>query len=92
MYSYELDYEIFLPASDKSTYSNGKSEVKNLNSGGRLWQKIDKIDGQRIFVDGVNTKLNCYFIPASELDKFTNGQSFSYYKDYSGESDLDITR
>lgn len=81
----ELDYAITLPSTDRATfndyYING---VQTLNAGAKLWHPFTIEKGVRYFIDGNNTGLDCYVIPASELDNFKNNLSFKYYTDYSG--------
>ena len=83
----ELDLAVSLPASNKTTYYDNyfqHSEIVGKN-GGKLWQPFTIQSRFRYFLDGCNSGLKGYIIKASEIDKFKNGQTFSYYTDYSSD-------
>jgi hypothetical protein len=52
-------------------------------NGGLLWQGFSIQQNIRYFVDGANSGVESYIIPASEITKFRNRQAFTYYVDYS---------
>ena len=56
-------------------------------NGGKLWQGFTIASGYRYFLDGCNSGLDTYVIPATELSNFTAGRGFSYFTDYSGQQD-----
>lgn len=88
-YRLELDHDITLPPETNRTYTfvdhyiQG-TEFVNAN-GGKLWHGFTVQQGFRYFIDGCNTGLSTFIIPASELSAFQAGQTFNYYTAYSGE-------
>ena len=86
--SFELDYAVSLPTSDrcelKDYYATGALLV-NAN-GGKVWQPFTIQSGFRYFLDGVNSgDLQTWIIPASQIDNFKSNQSFQQYSDYEGD-------
>jgi hypothetical protein len=55
--------------------------------GGRMWQQLTIAPGVRYFIDGCNSGVDTFVIPAAEIDNFTGGRQFRYYTDYSGQND-----
>jgi hypothetical protein len=81
--SIELDYTISLPSYDNcSFYDYYLDGVYNLSAGGKLWQLITIQNLFRYFIDGINSGVDVFFIPPTELSNFQNNQSFQYYIDY----------
>lgn len=87
-YRLELDYDIKVPADASHTYTFVDHYIQGTKSvganGGKLWHGFTIQSGFRYFIDGCNTGLSTYVIPASELAAFQSGGSFSYYAAYSG--------
>lgn len=81
----ELDYDISFPASDTCTYY-GKSIdfVKNVNAYTYWYESFTIQSGYRYVIDGCNTGLKVWIIPANQLSNFANGYYFDYYPSYSG--------
>ena len=55
-------------------------------NGGRAWVGFTLESGFLHSVDGVNSGLETYLIPASELTNFRSGGVFQYYESFSGTS------
>lgn len=87
-YRLELDLDINLPASGGKTYTFVDHYIQGTEyvsaNGGQLWQGFTVQTGFRYLLDGCNTGLTTYIIPASELAAFKSGGTFNYYTDYSG--------
>lgn len=87
-YRLELDYDISVPADASNTYSFVDNYIQGTNyvaaNDGKLWHGFTIQAGFRYFVDGCNTGLSTYVIPASELTAFKAGGTFKYYTAYSG--------
>lgn len=87
-YRIELDRDIILNPSSQFIYTyvdNYISGSQNVSrSGGRLEHGFTIQNGFRYYLDGCNTGLETYIIPASQLSNFRNNSSFEYYTDYSG--------
>ncbi|RYD31183.1 MAG: hypothetical protein EOP85_23025 [Verrucomicrobiaceae bacterium] len=86
-YRLELDYDIILPPDATQTYSFVDHYIQGTEhvaaNGGRLWHGFTIQSGFRYLVDGCNTGLSTYVIPASELSAFRSGGEFQYYTAYS---------
>ena len=81
--SYELDYTISLPASDRCRYNDTYiSNYQFYAAGTKMWHPFTIQTGFRYFIDGCNTGMNVFFIAANQFDKFKNGQSFTHYADF----------
>jgi hypothetical protein len=87
-YRLELDYDIALPAESGRTFSYVDNYIQGTEyvaaNGGQLWHGFTIQSGFRYFVDGCNTGLSTYVIPASELSTFRARGPFNYYTSYSG--------
>lgn len=87
-YRLELDYDIQVPADTAHTYTFLDHYIQGTQyvgaNGGKLWHGFTIQSGFRYFVDGCNTGLSTYVIPASELAAFKSGGTFNYYTAYSG--------
>ncbi|RYD33020.1 MAG: hypothetical protein EOP87_11785 [Verrucomicrobiaceae bacterium] len=86
-YRLELDLDIALPAESGLTYTFVDHYLQGTEyvgaNGGKLWHGFTIQSGFRYFVDGCNTGLSTYVIPASELSAFKSGGTFNYYTAYS---------
>ncbi len=84
--SYELEF--WTPeisgAEYYDTYFNG---VESLSAGSRHWHSFTVQSGFAYVVEGLNTGIDSYLIPESELSDFKAGRSFSYFEDYSSTND-----
>ena len=85
-YSIELDdYSDYPPQSGATFAGSVASETLTVGkNGGRAWVGFSLQSGFLHTVDGVNSGLETYLIPASQLSNFRSGASFQYYEDYSG--------
>lgn len=84
----ELDYRLSLPAADKCSYFDAPiTGVKNISNNSYWTHQFTIEAGYRYFLDGCNSGLSTYIIPASEYNNFVNNQAFQYYTDYSNSSD-----
>lgn len=90
-YRLELDYDIKLPADSTYTYQFVDNYIQGTQTvgarGGKLWHPFTVQSGYRYLIDGCNTGLGTYVIPASQLSAFRNNSTFNYYIAYSSESD-----
>lgn len=86
-YRLELDLDIAPPADAGRTYTFVDHYMEGTEyvgaNGGRLWHGFTIQSGLRYFLDGCNTGLSTYIIPASELSAFKSGGTFNYYTAYS---------
>src|SRR5262245_19958474 len=80
---FELDLVPSFPDGQFEDIYFGHSDYVSKN-GGRLWQPFTITEGFRYWLDGANTGVDTYVIPADQLDGFRSGGSFHYYTDYSG--------
>lgn len=78
----------FTNAGTGSTVINGTDYVSK--NGGRYWHPFTITSGYYYYMDGANSGLNTYIIPASALSNFQNGSTFSHYPDYAGTGNLDM--
>ena len=87
-YRLELDYDIKVPADANYTYKFIDNYLQGTRTvgawGGKLWHGFTVQSGYRYFLDGCNTGLSTYVIPAHQLDAFRNNSTFTYYTSYSG--------
>jgi hypothetical protein len=82
-FSFELDYDISLPASDKVVFEDiYLNETQLLKAGTRLWQPFTIQNGFRYFLDGCNVNCEVNIIPTDQLSRFQNGSTYQYYSDY----------
>ena len=82
-WSFELDYALSFPSSDKVSYfANIVSRASAMANGGKVWDGFTIEKGYRYFIDGCNVHEQVYIIPPSEIDNFKNGNTFQYYTDY----------
>ncbi len=88
-YRLELDLDITVPADSLNTYSFVDHYIQGTEhvgaNGGKLWHGFTIQSGIRYFLDGCNTGLSTYVIPASQLTAFKSGGTFSYYTAYSAD-------
>jgi hypothetical protein len=90
-YDLELDKRQTAPADSQyyyrfNAYYLNHSAYVGAN-GGYLTQGFTIQPGFRYFLDGGNSGLDTYIIPASQLGNFRSGGTFNYYTDYSGVGD-----
>lgn len=87
-YRMELDHDITVPPDATRTYTFIDNYIQGTEyvnaNGGKLWHGFTIQSGVRYFLDGCNTGLSTYVIPASELAAFQSGGTFNYYTAYSG--------
>jgi len=85
-YGLELDYAMNIPGlSYIDTYLSQASTVGA--NGGKVWQPFTIQCGFRYLMDGGNSGLKTYIIPADQLAGFQNNQGFKFYTDYSSDYD-----
>jgi len=85
-YDLELDYAMSIPGlSHVDTYLSGATTVGA--NGGKLWQPFTVQCGVRYLMDGGNSGLKTYIIPADQLASFQANQGFKYFTDYSSDYD-----
>ncbi len=83
--SLELDRDIQLPASDRSTFFDFPIQGANtLSTNQRMWHAFTISSGYRYFIDGCNVNMNFYVIPANQLAAFQSGSTFQHYSTYAG--------
>jgi hypothetical protein len=81
--SYELDYTMTLPASDRCRYYDIYiNDYDFYTSGSRMWHPFTIQSGYRYFIEGCNTGMNVFFIPGDQIDNFRNRQEFKHYPDF----------
>jgi hypothetical protein len=77
----ELDYQLTLPGyQQQGTF--GKAE--NVPDGSTYWLTFTIQSGRRYFIDGVNSGLEVWTVPAADHQNFLNDQAFNYYPAFSG--------
>ena len=83
-----LQYELDLPSNIQGWTRNDYyiADSGTLAVGARRWQPFTVQAGIRYLIDGDNSGLNSYVIPASELSNFQAGATFQYYPPYSSDS------
>jgi hypothetical protein len=90
---FEIDTRDGLNPSDG--YGYGGSFILNaadhLDAGRKIAYPFTITAGPRYFLIGCNTGgLDTFVIQATQKDAFLNGSQFTYYKDYSGQTEPDI--
>lgn len=80
---YELDLDIVVPGSRFAGFGPNEARFVGAN-GGRLWHPFTVQSGRRYFLDGANSGLESYVIPASQLANFRSGATFLHYTSYGG--------
>lgn len=83
--SYEL--ELWPPKDDATYVDTYFSKATSVSANGKLWQGFTIQAGYTYVMEGCNTGLDFFLIPASSLNAFTSNGTFSHYPDYSAESD-----
>lgn len=65
----------------EASFSGPSGAEKVGKNGGKLWHGFTWVSGSanKAYVDGVNSGVTYWVIPASDLNAFKNGGSFSYY-------------
>ena len=90
-YSVELDYALSLASDSNGSYSFGRWGISGSQyveeNGGVLYHGFSIAAGERTFLDGCNSGLDTYVIPANQLSNVLNGNTFNYFSAYSGEGD-----
>jgi len=85
-YSVELDKRSssYQDTSGRYTYAAALMNTSRaVPIGGKLWQQFTIKTGFRYFLDGCNSGVRSYVIPASEIESFKSGSSFEYFTAYS---------
>ncbi|HEX2724070.1 MAG TPA: hypothetical protein VHM24_14225 [Gemmatimonadaceae bacterium] len=84
---YELDKAIRLDPDQGYSFSFSSFDLQRtyqLTAGQRSTQPFTVLAGYRYFIDGCNSGLDFFIMPAVEGPKFLNGQSFQTYTPYTG--------
>src|SRR5690606_22473104 len=84
---YTVEFDKVARFNNGGTRSNVFNEAEKLDDGARLWQSFTIQSGYYYHMDGSNSGLDTFIIPASELSNFRYGSSFSHYSAYSGIGD-----
>lgn len=84
--SYELEYAP-VEVSGAQYVDTYFTNVDTVSPGSKLWHGFTVQSGYAYVVEGLNTGLDSYLIPESELNNFKNNQSFSYFPSYSASND-----
>lgn len=81
----ELDETAKYPPVQGSTFhSSVLSDARYVASGQRQTLPFTVVDGASYTVDGVNSGLDVYVLPQSEVANFTSGRNFKYFESYGG--------
>ncbi|MBB1487778.1 hypothetical protein [Oceanospirillum sediminis] len=81
-FSLELDYAN-LQLAGYEYDSTPVAEARSMEAGAGLIQPFTITDGYKYHIDGLNTGVKSYVIPASEIEKFRNNEDFNFYTSYS---------
>jgi len=90
-YDVELDHRQTAPADSQYRYQFNDIYLNHASyvgaNGGYLTQSFTIQSGFRYFMDGGNSGLDTYIIPANQIGNFRSNATFQYYTDYSGVGD-----
>ncbi len=85
----ELDEVAKYPPTENATLDTTViSDVRYVNPGGRVTMPFTVTNGKRLTVDGCNSGLKTYVIPADQVGAFSAGNKFNYFTAFppNGES------
>ncbi|MEY3896492.1 MAG: hypothetical protein RLZZ214_2012 [Verrucomicrobiota bacterium] len=85
-YKVELDLPASISNAGPGETVLNEAEYVGAN-GGKLWHSFTISDGYYYYMDGANSSLDSYILPASEIENFKAGGSFNHYSNYSGSGD-----
>ena len=85
-YKVELDLPASISNAGSSETVLNEAEYVGAN-GGKLWHGFTISSGYYYYMDGANSGLDSYIIPADQIENFKAGGTFKYYQDYSGSGD-----
>ncbi len=91
-YDLELDHRQTAPADSQYRYQFNDLYLNHAAfvaaNGGYLTQAFTIQSGFRYFMDGGNSGVDTYIIPAGQISNFRNNATFNYYTNYSGFGDV----